>query len=229
MVCHIQSISPPRSHGAVIHPSPLWQHCHCLVSASSSSPCPLSSSHLPPALAVISSKTLTTLLSSSQPPSCQQKRCPCFPRCHGICCGWGTSAGTRALFGLPPMMVQPSNRRPFPATSAQPANGGEPCNGSGGGGQGCHHCNGNQSSPCGIQLPPRRQRVLCHCFCPLVPQPPALSHPWRQRQDHGPTNQVPQEGGPPTDNKTIKLVGQQHTPPSSPPQFSQLANPPILL
>jgi hypothetical protein len=70
------AMSTPRSHGAIHRPPPTRQHCQCLTSTSSSYPRLLLSSHLLPALAVVSSKTLATPPLLPQLPPCQQAKTP---------------------------------------------------------------------------------------------------------------------------------------------------------
>ena len=85
----------------------------------------------------------------------------------------------------------------------------------------------NQSPLRRTLLPPRRQRALCHHNSRSsrpAPLPPGPLAPHR-----GHTNQVPRGRAPTGNEVRIWAVGQWHTPPSSPPQLSQPAHPPILL
>jgi hypothetical protein len=119
--------------------------------------------------------------------------------------------------------------------SGSPATGGDYRKSGKNGGRGSHRCKRDQSPLRGTSLPPRRQRALCRHYMhspTLLHCPPHPLAPCRGR-----TNQVAR-GRPPAGNEAINqdgqwvgiyAVGWWHTPPSSPSQFSQLANPPILL
>ena len=98
------------------------------------------------------------------------------------------------------------------------------------GGQGSHLRESDQSPPRGTSLPPRRQRESCHddLHSPAAPLSHASLAPCRGHADHVPRGRLP------ACNEAInqdgqRVAGRWRTPPSSPLQFSQLANPPILL
>ena len=98
------------------------------------------------------------------------------------------------------------------------------------GGRESHLCESNQSPLHRTSLPPRKQRALCHndSLSPAAPLPPGPLAPRRGHVHHVPRGRLP------TDNEAIDqdgqhVIGWRCTPPSSPLQFSQLANPPMLL
>ncbi len=110
--------------------------------------------------------------------------------------------------GLPPMTALLPYCCPFPAANAhQPATSSNPRNDSGGG-------DGVAIFATAINLP-----CVGHSYLPggrecgaatisfrllLPPCLPAPLRPWGRRQDHRPTNQVPQERGPPTGYEAIE-------------------------
>jgi hypothetical protein len=105
-----------------------------------------------------------------------------------------------------------------------------PLRAAGSGGLGSHLHESYCFSPRGTSLPPRRQRASCcdNSRSPSAPLPPGPLAP-RHVRDHVLWGRLPACNEAIIDQEGQCVVGRRRTPPSSPLQFSQPDNPPILL
>jgi hypothetical protein len=159
---------------------------------------------------------------SPQPPPCERtkasilaKKATAFATAIAPLLTRGTLLGSHTPPTAPPSP---------PPTTAIPAKSAER------GGQGSHLCESDRSPPRGTSLPPRRQRESCRddSRSPAAPLSHAPLAPCRGHADHVPWGRLPAR------NEVINqdgqhVVGRWRMLPSSPLQFSQPANPPILL
>jgi len=101
----LTSLCPLRPHSSrrvVRCPPTTWQHRHCLIAASSSSPLPLSPSRPLAALACRQRNDIAATIVATSSSSPTNKGVHPREESHGVCHGRGASSGSRNIVGITP-------------------------------------------------------------------------------------------------------------------------------